>query len=88
VLAGRTSEEEAWKQYVWKHRKRFTLSFLAGHAVRAAVRSGVLDAMAYAYDNPTIRKGVVRTLGSALAGTSVREAAADPSPRTRRAAGV
>jgi len=88
VLAGRTSEEEAWKQYVWKHRKRFTLSFLAGHAVRAAVRSGVLDAMAYAYDNPTIRKGVVRTLGSALAGTSVREAAADPTPRTRRAAGV
>jgi len=88
VLAGRTSEEEAWKEYVWKHRKRFTLSFLAGHAVRAAVRSGVLDAMAYAYDNPTIRKGVVRTLGSALAGTSVREAAAPPAPRTRRAAGV
>lgn len=25
VLAGRTSEEEAWKAYVWKHRKRFTL---------------------------------------------------------------
>jgi menaquinone-9 beta-reductase len=74
VLAGRVSEEEAWKRYVWQHRKRFTLGFLAGYAVRAAVRSGVLDAMAYAYDNPHVRRGVVRTLGSALAGSSVREA--------------
>jgi menaquinone-9 beta-reductase len=75
VLAGRASEEQAWKTYVWKHRKRFTLGFLAGYAVRAAVRGGVLDAMAMAYDNPTVRRVVVRTLGSALAGTSVHEAA-------------
>jgi geranylgeranyl reductase family protein len=74
VLAGRVSEEEAWKRYVWQHRKRFTLGFLAGYAVRAAVRSGVLDAMARAYDNPYVRRGVVRTLGSALAGSSVRDA--------------
>ncbi|HVW27564.1 MAG TPA: NAD(P)/FAD-dependent oxidoreductase [Polyangiaceae bacterium] len=74
VLAGRVSEEEAWKSYVWKHRKRFTLGFIAGHAVRAVVRSGVLDAVALAYDNPMVRRSVVRTLGSALAGTSVKEA--------------
>jgi geranylgeranyl reductase family protein len=73
VLAGRTSEEEAWNAYVWKHRKRFTLGFVAGHALRAVVRSGVLDAIARVYDNPTIRRGVVRTLGSALAGSSLRE---------------
>jgi geranylgeranyl reductase family protein len=91
VLAGRVSEEEAWKGYLWKHRKRFTLGFLAGHAVRAAVRTGVLDAMAAAYDNPLIRRGVVRTLGSALAGTSVREAAVEaraPAPETRRVSGL
>ena len=75
VLAGRVSEEDAWKAYVWKHRKRFTLGFFAGYAVRAAVRGGVLDAMAMAYDNPTVRRAVVRTLGSALAGTSVHEVA-------------
>jgi geranylgeranyl reductase family protein len=75
VLAGRVSEEDAWRAYVWQLRKRFTLGFLAGYAVRAAVRGGVLDAMAMAYDNPSVRRAVVRTLGSALAGTSVREAA-------------
>ena len=35
------TEAEAWKRYVWQHRKRFTLGFLAGHAVRAAVRAGM-----------------------------------------------
>jgi menaquinone-9 beta-reductase len=78
VLAGCASEEAAWKSYLWKHRKRFTLGFAAGYAVRAAVRGGVLDAMAMAYDNPTVRRTVVRTLGSALAGTAVDEA--EPKP--------
>ena len=80
VLAGRTSEQDAWKRYVRQHRKRFTLGFLAGYAIRGAVKSGVLDAMAAAYDNPTVRRAVVRTLGSALAGTSVHEAAAPATP--------
>ena len=80
VLAGRASEERAWNSYLWKHRKRFTLGFVAGYVVRAAVRGGVLDGMAMAYDNPTVRRAVIRTLGSALAGTSVDEAAA-PRPR-------
>lgn len=86
VLAGRVSEADAWKRYVWQHRKRFTLGFLAGHAVRAAVKSGVLDAMAAAYDNPFVRRSVVRTLGSALAGTSVRDATDATPPAIRRSA--
>jgi geranylgeranyl reductase family protein len=89
VLSGRVSEEEAWKSYVWKHRKRFTLGFIAGHAVRAVVRSGVLDAVALAYDHPLVRRSVVRTLGSALAGTSVKEApAVAPSTETRQVASL
>jgi geranylgeranyl reductase family protein len=92
VLAGRVSEEEAWKSYVWKHRKRFTLGFIAGHAVRAVVRSGVLDAVALAYDHPLVRRSVVRTLGSALAGTSVKEAEHDtraaPSAEARHVASL
>jgi hypothetical protein len=71
---------------VWKHRKRFTVGFLAGHALRAVVRSGVLDAIARAYDNPTVRRGVVRTLGSALAGSSVHEAPVPGAHETRRGA--
>ncbi len=87
VLAGRATEDEAWKSYLWKHRKRFTLGFLAGHAVRAVVRSGVLDAVALAYDHPLVRRGVVRTLGSALAGTSVHEAKPPVSPSPPRTEG-
>jgi geranylgeranyl reductase family protein len=76
VLGGRASEEDAFRDYLWQHRKRFTLGFVVGHAVRAVVSSPVLDAVAALYDRPWIRRGVVRTLGSALAGTSVREAEA------------
>ncbi len=76
VLAGRLTEDEACRAYVWKHRMRFTLAFLAGSAIRAVVSSGVLDALALAYHHPVIRRGVVCTLGSALAGRSVDEAPA------------
>jgi flavin-dependent dehydrogenase len=75
VLVGRASEEEAWRSYVWKHRKRFTVGFLAGHAIRRIVDSPILDAVATVYENPWIRRGVVRTLGSALAGASLRDTA-------------
>jgi len=77
VLVGRTTEHDAFRRYVWTHRKRFTVGFLAGHALRAVIRSPVLDAVATLYESPRVRKAVVRTLGSALAGASVRDAAAE-----------
>jgi geranylgeranyl reductase family protein len=76
VLAGRIDEEQAWRAYVWRHRRRFTAGFLAGHALRAVVRSPVLDGLAALYNQPAIRRNVVRVLGSALAGSSVRESVA------------
>jgi flavin-dependent dehydrogenase len=91
VLSGRASEEAAWRDYVWKHRKRFTLGFVAGHAVRAIVSSPVLDAVAQLYENPWVRRSVVRTLGSALAGTSVHDAGVAPrrsNDHTSSASGV
>jgi flavin-dependent dehydrogenase len=74
VFTGRKREEEAFRSYTWRLRREFTLGFLAGHAVRAAVRSSVLDSVARVYESPWVRSAVVRTLGSALAGTAVREA--------------
>lgn len=74
VFSGRRTEAEAFRAYVWKLRKRFTLGFVAGHAVRAAVDSSLLDGVAALYGSPWVRRAVVRTLGSALAGTAVREA--------------
>ena len=73
VLAGRTNEAAAWRAYVWRHRKRFTAGFFAGHALRAVVRSPVLDGVAALYNHSAIRRNVVRVLGSALAGASLRD---------------
>jgi geranylgeranyl reductase family protein len=75
VIDRRMTEEAAWRAYVWSHRRRFTAGFLAGHALRAVVRSPVLDGIAALYNQPAIRRSVVRVLGSALAGSSVRDAA-------------
>jgi menaquinone-9 beta-reductase len=75
VIAGRATEGEAWRGYVRSHRRRFTASFLAGHALRAVVSSPILDGIAALYNQPAIRRTVVRVLGSALAGSTVRDAA-------------
>jgi flavin-dependent dehydrogenase len=75
VMGGRMTEEAAWRRYLWSHRRRFTAGFVAGHALRAVVRSPVLDGIAALYNQAAIRRGVVRVLGSALAGSSVRDAA-------------
>ena len=73
VLEAKESEAAAWKSYVWKHRKRFTLGIAGGLLLRAVVDSPVLDGVAKIYNNPKVRKSVVRLLGSALAGSGVAE---------------
>jgi menaquinone-9 beta-reductase len=81
VLRGSQTEAQAWAWYLGQHRRRFTPGFLAGHALRAVVASPILDGVADAYNNPLVRKAVVKFLGSALAGTSVSEGAgAGPPP--------
>ena len=72
VLKGE-KESKVWSWYLNQHRKKFTASFLAGHAVRAAVNSPILDTMADTFNNPLVRKAVVKLLGSALAGSNVQD---------------
>lgn len=74
-------EKGAWNRYVWQHRRRFTAGFLGGHALRAVVKTPLLDGVARLYNNPSVRKAVVRLLGSALAGTSVTDAQVDSVQR-------
>lgn len=71
VLKHGAREEKEWSAYVNRHRKRFTSSFVAGHALRAVIASPILDGVADVYNQPTVRKLVVKVLGSALAGSSV-----------------
>jgi flavin-dependent dehydrogenase len=73
VLERRAEESEAWEEYQRKHRRRFSPEFVGGHALRKAIDSPLLDRIASAYNSPFIRRSVVRLLGSALAGSSVRE---------------
>lgn len=73
VLRDGQPEADSWAWYLRQHRRRFTGSFVAGHALRAAVASPVLDRLADAYNNPTVRKAVVKLLGSALAGSAVSD---------------
>jgi geranylgeranyl reductase family protein len=73
VVDSKATESAAWKSYVWKHRKRFTVGIAGGLLLRAVVDSPVLDGVARLYNNNTVRKGVVRLLGSALAGSNVAE---------------
>jgi menaquinone-9 beta-reductase len=71
VLSGRTSERRAWQDYTRTCRRTFTPGFVMGHAFRGAVKLGVLDAVARAYDRPRLRRIATWAIGSALTASSV-----------------
>lgn len=71
VLAGASSEKDAWRRYTWRCRARFTPGFLLGHGLRALFRTPVLDGLATLFNNEWVREALTRTLGSALAGSQV-----------------
>ena len=75
AILGGTAEEKAQSRYVWQQRKHFTSGFLGGWALRGLVQTPVLDVVARIYNEPRVRKTVVKLLGSALAGASVKDAA-------------
>jgi flavin-dependent dehydrogenase len=86
VLKGEKSEAKAWSGYLWEQRKKFTTGFLGGLALRAVVDSTLLDQMAGAFNNPTVRKAVVKLLGSALAGSSISETVPQAAATVKAAA--
>jgi flavin-dependent dehydrogenase len=86
VLVKGERESKVWSWYVNQHRKKFTSSFIAGHALRAVIDSAFLDHVADAYNNPWVRKAVVKLLGSALAGSSVHEAVGEVTAAMKKSA--
>ena len=74
VLRG-VDEDAALRAYTRRHRRRFTAGFLAGHALRAVVKSPALDVVAAISNHPVVRPTLTRVLGSALAGSHVQDAA-------------
>jgi menaquinone-9 beta-reductase len=71
VISGGVSEQQAWRRYCWMCRGTFAPGFLMGHAFRGAVRCGVLDAVASAFDRPRVRRMATWAIGSALTASSM-----------------
>ncbi|MFT3772211.1 MAG: NAD(P)/FAD-dependent oxidoreductase [Minicystis sp.] len=83
ILSG-TTEAEAMKRYAWTCRRRFTASFLVGHAVRGLVQTPLLDGIATLYNSPAVRGTLGRVFASALAGSSLTEREERKAPRAPR----
>jgi menaquinone-9 beta-reductase len=77
VIHGEASEAEAMRSYAWACRRRFTTSFVIGHAVRALVQTPLLDGIAGLYNSPRVRNAAARALRFALAGSAKSEGTVD-----------
>ncbi len=80
VLQGERGWEEAMRLYDRACRRRFTASFAVGHAVRALVKTPLLDGIAALYNNPTVRGAVGTVVASALAGSKMTQRAPEARP--------
>lgn len=73
ILRDGVREERAFATYEWKLRARFVPGFVLGHGLRALMKTTVLDKLADAYQNDTVRALVTRTVGSAMVGRRINE---------------
>jgi menaquinone-9 beta-reductase len=73
VASGRATEKHAWAKYTWQCRQRFTFGFVMGHVLRGALKTPLFDAIAMAYNSPSVKKVATWALGSALAGSHLTE---------------
>ena len=71
VQRGAADEPAAWRDYSRACRATFAPGFATGHLFRGAVRIGVLDAIARAYERPSLRRLATWAIGSALTASSV-----------------
>jgi menaquinone-9 beta-reductase len=81
VIHGERSWDAAMQRYTRACRRRFTASFVVGHAVRALVRTPLLDGIAALYNNPAVRTAVGGALASALAGSKLTQRTPAPARR-------
>src|SRR5690606_28121963 len=60
ILLRGADEASAFRAYTRRHRRRFTAGFLAGHALRALVKTPALDMIAAVSNHPRVRPALVR----------------------------
>jgi menaquinone-9 beta-reductase len=73
VVQGVAGEEQAWQHYTRRCRQKFTGGFVMGHVIRGMLRTPLLEWIAAAYNNPTVRSVATWAVGSALAGSAAKE---------------
>jgi menaquinone-9 beta-reductase len=73
IVQGVAREENAWRDYTWRCRQKFTGSFVMGHVIRGMLRTPLLEWVAAAYNNPTVRSVATWAVGSALAGSTAKD---------------
>jgi geranylgeranyl reductase family protein len=71
VLHGEIDETGAWRNYSRACQRTFSAGFATGRVFRGAVRVGMLDAIARAYDHPSLRRVATWLIGSALTASSL-----------------
>jgi flavin-dependent dehydrogenase len=64
-------EAAAWRRYTMKLRKRFTVGFVVGNALRVLLKTPLLDGIAMAYNSPEVRRVAGPAISWALAGPGV-----------------
>lgn len=87
-LHGDRAWDEAARRYARACRRRFTASFALGHAIRALVRTPLLDGIAALYNNPAVRRTVGTAVASALAGSKLTQRTPPPEAKAAPAADV
>jgi flavin-dependent dehydrogenase len=83
VIRGDLDWAAAMRRYTIACRRRFTVSFAVGHAVRALVRTPLLDGIASLYNSPRVRTAVGGAFASALAGSKMTQRTPAPAPGAR-----
>jgi geranylgeranyl reductase family protein len=84
VASGRATETKAWAKYTWQCRQRFTFGFVMGHVLRGALKTPLFDAIAMAYNSPSVKRVATWALGSALAGSHLTEMSPATAPSASR----
>jgi menaquinone-9 beta-reductase len=78
VVTGLTTEELAWRRYLWRLRRRLTPGFALGYVLRGLIRTPLLEVLAMVGNNPQVRRVASQVVSSALTATKMDAAAELP----------
>lgn len=76
VVRAEATESLAWRGYLRRLRKRFTVGFAAGSLLRDMVSSGAMDFLGRTYNSESFQRAIHWIVGAAMTGSTSQEAPA------------